>query len=480
MYTIDYIPTPKQRLFHGSCADEVLFGGAAGGGKSKAIVMDAFFRCIQWPHTHAYIFRRTYGELEDTIIKEAKESYPVGIYKYNGGRHEMALLNGSVIHFRHCSSVADMYNYKGAEIQWLYFDELTTFEYEIYDFIKTRLRAKKKLGIIPCVRSASNPGGLGHGWVKKMFVDAAEPMTLFDYTVKSQATQKTRTFKLQYIPSLLTENPHIGDDYLFQLEAKPKALRDALLFGNWDAFEGQVFIEWVDLVSKQNKTDEDFINLTQRTWTHVIRPKDVKIQSHWPRYMSFDYGYSKPFSVQWWAIDPVGCAILYREWYGCEPGRPNTGIQFTPRQIAEGILEREVEETAENISIDRVADPSIFDRSRGDSVAQQMEPLGGRRGVYFRPGDNTRLAGKSQVHERLRFGPTGLPKLQVLSTCKDFIRTIPTLPYSLTKPEDVDTDAEDHEYDALRYFCMSRPLPIRDMKPKATVDYDPFRSYRRE
>lgn len=446
---------------------------------SKAIVMDAFFRCVQWPGTHAYIFRRTYGELEDTIIKEAKESYPQGIYKYNGGRHEMSLLNGSVIHFRHCSSVADMYNYKGSEIQWLYFDELTTFEYEIYDFIKTRLRAKKKFGIIPCVRSASNPGDIGHGWVKKMFVDAATPMQIFKREVKSEATGRTRTFRLQYIPSLLTENPHIGDDYLFQLEAKPKALRDALLFGNWDAFEGQVFIEWVDLVNKNNKTDEDFINLRQRTNTHVIRPKDITIPVHWPRYMSFDYGYSKPFSVGWWAIAPDGCAVRYREWYGCEPGRPNTGIQFTPRQIAEGILEREVEETANNISVDRVADPSIFDRSRGDSVAQQMEPMGGRRGVYFRPGDNTRAAGKSQIHERLRF-VDGRPMMQVLSTCKDFIRTIPTLPYSMTKVEDVDTDAEDHIYDETRYFCMARPLPIKEMKPKATVDYDPFRSYRRE
>ena len=144
-YLIEYEPTKKQRMFHASKADEVLFGGAAGGGKSKAIVMDALFRCLKYPKTHAFIFRRTYGELEDTIIKEAKESYPAGLYKYNGARHEMALENGSVIHFRHCAMQSDMYNYKGAEIQWLYFDELTSFEFEIYDFLKTRLRAKKSL-----------------------------------------------------------------------------------------------------------------------------------------------------------------------------------------------------------------------------------------------------------------------------------------------------------------------------------------------
>ena len=240
-FTIEYTPTPKQKIFHETKADEVLFGGAAGGGKSKAIVMDALFRCLTYPKTHAFIFRRTYGELEDTIIKEARESYPAGLAKYNGARHEMALPNGSFIHFRHCASPNDMYNYKGAEIQWLYFDELTSFEFEIYDFLKTRLRAKKSLGVVPVVRSSSNPGDIGHGWVKKMFVDAAPYMEIFERVVDSKATGRRKVFRMQYIPSLATENPHIGDDYIFQLEAKPEALRNALLYGDWDAFEGQVF-----------------------------------------------------------------------------------------------------------------------------------------------------------------------------------------------------------------------------------------------
>lgn len=474
MLTIEYAPTPKQRLFHGTDADEVLYGGAAGGGKSKAIVMDAFFRCIKWSGTHAYIFRRTYGELEDTIIKEAKESYPQGVYKYNGGRHEMTLLNGSVIHFRHCSSVSDMYNYKGAEIQWLYFDELTTFEYEIYDFIKTRLRAKKTLNIVPCIRSASNPGDIGHSWVKKMFVDAAPHLSIFEREVYSEASRKKKVYRLQYIPSLLTENPHVSDDYIFQLESKPKALRDALLFGNWDAFEGQVFIEWQDLVNKNVKTQEDLDNIAQRIWTHVIPPFDIPV--NWPRYMSFDFGYSKPFSIGWWAVGPDGCLYRYKEWYGCEVGRPNTGIMKTPRQIVEGILEREEYETSNNLVIDRIADPSIFDRSRGDSVAQQMEPNRENRlpGVFFRPGDNTRLAGKAQVHERLRFDKDGRPMMQVFECCKDFIRTIPSLPYSMTKVEDVNTDSEDHCYDSVRYMCMARPVPLRQSAVAPRKVFDPY------
>ena len=465
-FVIDYKPTPKQAMFHASKANEILFGGAAGGGKSKAIVMDALFRCLQFPETHAYIFRRTYRELEDTIIKEVRESYPEGLGQYNASRYEITFPNKSVIHFRHCAHIADMYSYKGAEIQWLYFDELTSFEQEIYDFLKTRLRAKKKLNIHPCIRCSSNPGDIGHGWVKKMFVDAGPYGELIEYKIESKAAKKTKIYKKQYIPALVTENPHIGEDYIFQLESKPEALRNALLHGDWNAFEGQVFTEWTD-------KPEHYID---RIGTHVIEP--FTIPTSWPRYMTFDHGYSKPFSVGWWAIDPRGCAYRYREWYGCEAGRPNTGIRITPRQIVEGILERErLEETADNIHIDRVADPAIFDRSRGDSVAQLMEPRDGAPGIYFRPGENNRLPGKMELHERLRFRKDGRPMMYVFNTCADFIRTVPALPYSLRKTEDVDSDAEDHIYDETRYFCMARPLTAKEEKRAQYKEYDPFTQY---
>lgn len=478
---IQYTHTPKQRKFHESAANEVLFGGAAGGGKSKAIVMDALMRCYKHAGTVAYVFRRTYTELEDTIIREMRSSYPKGIGTYNVGRHEWTLSNGSQICCRHCSEVASMYDYKGAEIQWLYFDELTTFPSEIYEFLKTRLRAKKALGVVPVVRSSSNPGDIGHAWVKARFVDAGPYMDMIQTRTYSETLGKESVSTVQYIPSLATENPHITDDYIMELERKPPALRDAYLHGNWDAFEGQVFTEFTN--SAKHYAD--------RTETHVIDP--FTIPPNWPRYMSYDHGFSKPFSCGWWAIGPDGTAYRYKEWYGWN-GSPDHGAEMALGEIARGILEREDDERREGIEVDRICDPALFQRSTGDSIKQQFDAYG----VYFRRGENARLAGKSEFHERLRMRDSDVemgtaarfekpgaiegfrqeslrrPLLQVFRTCMHFIRTIPALPYSLTKAEDVDTASEDHVYDECRYFLMSRPmLPVNMKHPERQV-FSPF------
>ena len=463
MITINYAPTPKQAMFHASKANEVLYGGAAGGGKTKAMIMDAFFRTMQNPGTTAVIFRRTYQELEDTDIKEAMSSYPKEIASYNGSRHEFKLPNGSKILFRHCAHEEDRFNYSGIEIQFLYFDELTSFEQTVYDFLKTRLRAKKSLGVVPIVRSASNPGNIGHGWVKKMFVDAGPYMSILEQEVYSEALHKSKKIRTQYIPALATENPFITEDYIFQLEMKPEALKRALLNGDWDSFEGQVFTEFVN----------DPSHYRDRRWTHVIEPFDIPL--NWPRYMSFDHGYSKPFSCGWWAVEPVtGTVYRYKEWYGCMSHQANVGVKITPAEIAEGILQREAEEIANNLPVDRIADPAIFDKSRGDSVADQMAPCENHRGVFFRKGDNTRLAGKMQLHERLRFDPEGKPGIYIFSNCEDWLRTVPNLPYSTKKPEDVDTDAEDHCFDESKYFLMSRPVTIKSKPKPKPKRYDPF------
>lgn len=464
MITINYQPTPKQAMFHGTSANEVLYGGAAGGGKTKAMVMDALFRCLESPGTTACIFRRTYRELEDTDIKEAMASYPEKLAKYNSGRHEFVLVNGSKILFRHCESEKDRFNYSGLEVQFLYFDELTSFEQSIYDFIKSRMRAKKSLGVVPIVRSASNPGNIGHGWVKKMFVDAGPYMSIQTQEIYSEALHKSKKIRTQYIPALAMENPYITEDYIFELEQKPEALRRALLNGDWDSFEGQVFTEFVN----------DPKHYQDKLWTHVIEP--FKIPLDWPRYMSFDHGYTKPFSVGWWAVDHEGRAYRYKEWYGCKPRQANVGLELSPVEIAEGIIERMKEESENNLFVDGVADPAIFDKSRGDSVADQMMPCSTHKGVFFHRGDHTRLAGKMQVHERLRFGPDGRPMMYIFSNCKDWIRTVPNLPYSEKDPEDVDSDAEDHAYDETKYFLMDHPVTPVKKPPRRPPVYDPYRS----
>lgn len=448
---LDYKPTAKQTLFHKSIADEVLYGGAAGGGKSKACIMEALMRCLEHPNTHAYLFRRSYPELRDTLIAEAIRSIPAILGKYSGSTHDFVLKNGSILHFRYCSCMSDVTKYQGVEIHWLFIDELTHFERGIYDYLKTRLRANEALGIKPCVRCTSNPGGIGHGWVKAYFIDGKEPFEICKNKVFSQVLNTEEIRTTQYIPAYATDNPHITKDYIFELEQKPEKLKKALLLGQWDAFEGQVFTEWTD----------DPNNYDTRVYTHVINP--FEIPKHWQRYRSFDFGFSKPFSVGWWAADNDGRLYRYREFYGCT-GVPNEGIKISPGEIARQIAQTESEYGEKDVI--GIADPSIFEESRGESIAMQMENYG----VYFSKGDNTRLAGKMQVHLRLKFDKNGLPMMYVFKNCKHFIRTMPNLVYSTKNAEDINTDCEDHIYDETRYMLMDRPISVH--KPYTTQKFN--------
>lgn len=452
----DYCPTAKQRLFHASRSGEVLYGGAAGGGKSYAICWDAFMRCLKYPGTSAYLFRRTFPELEQTLIKTMRMIVPETLGKYYSGNHEMQFINGSVARFCHLSDEGDTIKYQGAEIQWLYFDELTHFSESMYNYIKTRLRAPLRLGVKPCVRCASNPGGPGHGWVKARFVDSTDVGThtvVKDTEITGRDGQKKVMKSVcEYIPATVYDNPHIDDMYIVELQNKPSKLRDALLYGKWEAFEGQAFPEFTN----------DPEHYKDGLHTHVIDPFDIPL--HWTRYVSFDHGFSRPFSFGAWAVDPDGRVYRYKELYGCKKGEANVGLMLTPGEIAAKLADWLEPEFREGIHITGIADPAIWDESRGTSVEEQIRKV--FNGVTFRKGDNTRMPGKMQLHERLRFDEDGRPMMYIFSTCTDFIRTIPTLCYDEHKVEDIDTAGEDHIYDETRYFLMSRPLAPKIITPK--------------
>lgn len=450
---LDYMPTPKQVLFHKSRVDETLFGGAAGGGKSLASVMDAMSFCLQHDDVHAFMFRRTYPELEDSLIRAAMTNIPDDCGRYIAGRHDWEFPNGSAIHFRHCQSPDDVRRYQGAEIHRLYIDELTHWPLGMFTYLKTRVRASKALGIKPLAKCTTNPGGIGHSWVKKRFIDPAPPLTTIRETVRSEALGgKEYEMTRVYIPAKATDNPYLNESYIFELEQKPKEIRDALLNGSWDSYEGQVFSEFVD-----NPDGYD-----SHVRTHVIAP--FRIPDTWPRFRSMDWGYAKPFAIIWAAVSPENVIYIYREWYGCEDDAPNVGVKMTATEVAQGI--RYVEQEYERgRHITGIADPHIYDTQTGDSVGNIME----REGVYFNKANNSRLLGWAQIHDRLAFDNDGAARLYFFNTCTQCIRTLPAVPYSSGKgkAEDVDTESEDHLADAIRYMLMERPLGKRPDPPRA-------------
>lgn len=243
----------------------------------------------------------------------------------------------------------------------------------------------------------------------------------------------------------------------------PEADRKALLYGDWNSFSGQVFTEFRDNPEGYNT----------HLWSHVINP--FNIPEHWKIYRGFDFGYTKPFSVGWYAVDEKG--VIYRicEYYGCT-GTPNEGIKINPVEIAQNI--KRIESTnilLKGKKIQGIADPAIFNEETGQSIAEMMSKS--PNFIYFDKADNTRIAGKMQFHYRLQFDEEGRSRFYVFNTCKHFIRTIPSLVYSETYVEDIDTDTEDHIYDECRYVFMENPITPRIKKAEQIPEYNPLETY---
>jgi hypothetical protein len=452
-------PQPRQADFMVRPEYEVLYGGAAGGGKSDALLGEAL-RQVNKKYYRAIIFRKTYPDCTE-LIDRSHEIYPRAFptAKYNDNKHCWTFPSGAKIYFGAMQHKKDRTKYQGKQYAFIGFDELTHFQWDEYSYMFSRNRCAKDSSIRCYIRATTNPGGIGHGWVKDRFITAAPPMT--PIRTEMEIAGKKYIRKRIFVPSSVFDNKILLENdpnYIANLGMMPEAELRALLYGDWDSFNGQVFSEWKN----------DPAHYIDQKWTHVIAP--FAIPKEWRRYRSFDFGYAKPFSIAWWAIDYDGRAYRYRELYGCT-GTPNTGLKWHPLQIAQKI--REIEDKYEKGNyINGIADPSIWDASRGESIAAAME----KAGVYWEPADNDRMSGKMQMHYRFAFDEEGLPMMYIFNTCKDFIRTMPSLVYDDLDVEDVDTAQEDHIYDEARYFAQHNPLAPRKQNKKEPKPYNPLES----
>ena len=432
-------PSEKQKLFLKARTKHAGYGGASGG-KSWAVRTKAKLLSAAHDGIKILIVRRTFPELVNNHINPLREELH-GIARYNKTEKVFTFPNGSTIKFGYCANDSDLDQYQGAEYDIIFLDEAT------------QLREEWIKKITACVRGVNdfpkriyytcNPGGQGHQYIKRIFIDkryedGEDPA---DYS---------------FVQALVTDNKVLmksQPDYIKQLEALPPKLREAWLYGSWDIFEGQFFEDFMDMPD----------HYEDRQWTHVVEP--FEIPEGWKIYRSFDWGYNKPFSCGWWAVDYDGIAYRILELYGCSK-TPNEGVKWTPPQVFSKIAEIERDHRwLSGKKIIGIADPAIWDAETGKSIAE----VAADHGVFFTPGDNKRIPGWMQVHYRLAFDEHGFPMMYIFKNCKAFIRTIPTLLYDEHKPEDLDTDGEDHVADEVRYFCMSRPI-----KPRVAAQPDPY------
>lgn len=453
----------KQGVALQTHATEVLYGGAAGGGKSHLMRVAALIWGAAIPGLQCYFFRR----IRDDLVKNHMEG-PKGFRALLADWQlaglvtivddEIRFWNGSKIYLCHCKDEKDVYKYQGAEIHVLCLDEATHFTESMYRFLRSRVRMvginlpAEYAGMFPRILASANPGNIGHLWVKATFVEFADAMEI----VKTEP--KDGGMLRQFIPARLEDNPSMASDdpgYEMKLEGMGSAsLVRAMRWGDWDVIEGAFFDTW----------DPS---------RHVVIP--CEIPRSWKRFRALDWGYAKPFSVGWYAISdgelaqfPRGALVKYREWYGKR--EPNVGIRIDAEDLAQGVLERERDDPPPVNGERRkgFADPSIFAEDGGPSIAERMHKVG----CAWYPADNKRIPGWDQLRARLGgeddMGNGERPMIYFFSTCRDSIRTIPALQHDDKKAEDVDTDGEDHAADETRYACMSRPW-LKTVKPPKPV-----------
>jgi hypothetical protein len=431
---------------------EVLYGGAAGGGKSFALLIDPLRYCQHADHS-ALILRRTNDELRE-LIHKSTELYPKFYRgaKWSERKSQWTFPSGARIWLTYLEQDKDVLRYQGQSFSYVGFDELTQYPTAFpWDYLRSRLRSTNP-EIKVYMRATTNPGGPGHSWVKKMFIDPATPNKSFwarDPETKEilrypkgHSKAGEPLFQRRFIPASLKDNPYLYNqgDYETMLLSLPEVQRKQLLYGSWDIAEGAAFTEF------DRKT-------------HVIEP--YEIPSGWRKFRACDYGYGSYSAVLWFAVTPDDTLVVYRELYvrkvlAVELARIILNLESQDGKMAYGVL-----------------DSSCWHK-RGDtgpSLAEQMI----LEGCKFRPSDRSRgsrVSGKNEIHRLLRVDEdTDMAGIQIFNTCTNLIAQLPILPLDKRNPEDIDTHAEDHLYDALRYGIQSRPVPrnIFDLDPSTSA-----------
>lgn len=429
--------TKKQHQFITADADEILFGGAAGGGKSYGQLIDALLYALKYPRSKQLILRRTFPELDKSLIRVSLELYPGDIYKYNSGKHVGRFANGSIIDFGYCDNQNDVYKYQSAEYDMIRFDELTHFTEEMYLYLISRLRGANNYP--KHIKSSTNPGGVGHQWVKDRFINLGQADTVH------QTPAGTRVF----IPSKIQDNRFLlqaDPGYLTRLENLAENDKKALLYGDWDIFEGQYFTEFSREV-------------------HVCTP--FKIPTHWRVYRTLDYGLDM-LACYWIAVNEYKQAYVIREVY-----QEGLIISDAAKKILEG--------TGEDVAL-TLAPPDMWSRRQetGRSVADIFQ----EHGIVLTKTSNDRVAGWLAVKEWLRpyEDEQGIQtaKLRFFPQCTNLIRSIPALQYDDKNPDDVATEPHEitHGPDALRGFCVYWTTAASKPKGKrATWTPDQYTDY---
>ena len=412
-----------QTEFLAAGEQDVLYGGAAGGGKSYAMLVDPL-RYMHIKEHRALLLRKSMPELRE-LIDKSRELYPKAFAgaKFREVEKIWRFPSGASLEFGYLDRDADVYRYQGQSYTWIGIDELPQYHSpDIYNFLRSSLRSVDP-DIPVFMRSTGNPGNVGSQWVREMFVEPGEPNTAFDVGIDTPNGKKY--ISRRFIPAKLQDNPYLmqTDDYYIMLASLPEVQRKQFLDGDWDAYEDSAFPEF-------NKT------------THVVEPFDIP--RGWYKFRSADWGYSSPACVLWFAVDYDNNLWIYRELYT---------KKVTADQFARQVLTLEHGEYIHY----GVLDSSTWAK-RGDvgpSIAETMI----QNGCRWRPSDRSpksRINGKLEVHKRLAVKDTQ-PGIRIFKTCRNLVRTLGMLPTDDKNPEDVDTHAEDHAYDALRYGCMSRP-----------------------